>query len=280
MGIYNEPIRIIPLLENFKHIQNLLVLLDSADTQTETILIKNAVKFKKRPLGFNSFSEPKKVKWVLNQISTDYFLCAHASMYFSKGLLDIFDLVSNEKIYDGIKTSMCYYSHKKLVQRPFLFKKSTACYFYKTKSIKPELAQIHDEYKLSKSANFLILKPTVDNSIHVFRDDDMPIITSKHIGYAKREAMEFIRDSNQPKMTIIKILFSIIKSFSSGYIRMGGFLAGIEGLVYHLNFAIYKYLVCSHIWELQNKKTFINNRQYHSNFRLEKIGSKHKIKSE
>ena len=278
--IYNEPIRIITLLENFKHIENLIVLIDSADTQTEPILIKNRVKYKKRPIGYNSLSESKKVDWILKQVETEYFLIAFASMLFSKELLKIFDFVSAEGKYDGVKNSMYYWSHGKIVQRPLFVKKSTACHFYRKSSIRAELAQIHDEFKLSKDSIFLILKPNFDNSIHVFRDDDIPIITTKHIGYAKKEALEYFESSNQSKMTFFKIIYLTIKPFLSGYFRTGGFLAGTEGLLYHFNFAIYKYLVYSYIWELQNNKTFNLNRVNHANDRLKKLGIKQQFKHE
>lgn len=278
--IYNEPIRIIPLLENFKHIENLIVLMDPADTQSEPVLIKNGVNYVKRPVGYNSFSESEKVEWILKHINTDYFLIAYASMFFTKSLLNQFELVSKENKYDGIKTSMVYLSHGKIVQRPFLIKKATACYFYRKSSIRAELAQIHDEFKLSSESIYLFLKPNLENSIHVYRDDDMPIITKKHIGYAKREANEFIVNHNQSKMTFGKILYTTFKSFLSGYFRMGGFLAGTEGLLYHFNFAIYKYLVCSHIWELQNNRTFTVNRINHSNDRLKQLGIKQQFNHE
>lgn len=278
--IYNEPIRIIPLLENFKHIENLIVLMDPADTQSEPVLIKNGVNYVKRPVGYNSFSESEKVEWILKHINTDYFLIAYASMFFTKSLLNQFELVSKENKYDGIKTSMVYLSHGKIVQRPFLIKKATACYFYRKSSIRAELAQIHDEFKLSSESIYLFLKPNLENSIHVYRDDDMPIITSKHIGYAKREAKEFIVNYNQSKMTYGKILYTTFKSFLSGYFRMGGFLAGTEGLLYHFNFAIYKYLVYSHIWELQNNRTFTINRINHTNDRLKQLGIKQQFNHE
>ena len=81
-------------------------------------------------------------------------------------------------------------------------------------------------------------------------------------------------------MTYGKILYITFKSFLSGYFRMGGFLAGTEGLLYHFNFAIYKYLVYSHIWELQNNRTFTINRINHSNDRLKQLGIKQQFNHE
>ena len=278
--VLDEPVRIYPVLENFKKRDNILVILSSNDTQTEPILKNENIAYVKKPIDFDNYSESKRVDWILKQVETSYFLLVSTSYFFPESLLKTFDLVSKENKYDGIKTSMYYHSHGKIVQRPFLFKKSTACYFFKKSSIKPEISQIHDEFKLSKDSVFLILKPNSDNSIHVFRDDDMPIITSKHIGYAKREALEYFESSNQTKMTFFKIIYLTIKPFLSGYFRMGGFLAGTEGLLYHFNFTIYKYLVYSHIWELQNNRTFNVNRINHSNDRLKQLGIKQQFNHE
>ena len=280
LSIFNEPVRIYPILKNFEGVANVLVLLDSSDTKTKSILVDKSVDYIVRPHEFNEWKLKDQVEWYLKQITTEYFLIAFASMFFTKSLLNQFELVSKENKYDGIKTSMVYLSHGKIVQRPFLIKKATACYFYRKSSIRAELAQIHDEFKLASESIYLFLKPNLENSIHVYRDDDMPIITKKHIGYAKREAKEFIVNYNQSKMTYGKILYTTVKSFLSGYFRMGGFLAGTEGLLYHFNFAIYKYLVCSHIWELQNNRTFTVNRINHSNDRLKQLGIKQQFNHE
>lgn len=272
LPIFNEPIRINAVIENFSKLSNLIVLLDYLDTLTEPVLIEKNIIYLRRPINYNKWSQLEKENWILDKVKTDYVLLANASMYYPPKVLKIFDEVSSEKLYDGVKNAMYYWSCGKLVQRPFIFKNSTTCYFFRKNSVASQYSQIHGEFCLKNNSLYYILDPKFDFSIHVFRDDDMPIINQKHNSYAQREAIEKL--PNSKKITILDISLKPLKAFINGYIRMGGFLAGAAGLIYHINFTIYTFMVYSYLWELQNNKSFNSNREYHTNFRMELIKNK------
>lgn len=269
LPVFNEPQRIIPAIENFKNIAEIIVLLDEFDTKTEEYLKKNNIKYIRRPNGFNQWKLIDRERWMLNQVTNEYVLFSNASMLYPKSLIQIFEQVSSQKIYDGVKNAMFYWSHGKLVQRPFLFKKSSSCYFFRKSSVCSNLSEIHNEFKLSAESLTLVLKPIKELSIHVYRDDDMPIVTQKHVSYAVREALE--KADKQVRINFFTLVYKPLKSFLIGYFQMGGFLSGIEGLIYHINYSIYLFLVYSRLWEIQNKKIFDLNRSFHLQKRMQII---------
>ncbi len=274
--IKNEPLRILPLIENFKGFAKVIVLLDFEDLETEKILIQKKIKYIKRPKNYFAQSQPKRVAWLLAQSPTDYILFALASFYVPVKLLRVFDKVASDSFFDGVFHSNYYWSHGKIVQRPWIRKQSSACYFFNRKKINIKLSKIHNEFPINKS-NCLILPPVKDLSLQIFRDDDMSVITLKEVAYAEREAIERKNNRDKP-VTSFFLITRLIQSFTSGYIRQGGYRSGIEGLIFHINHAIQIFLVYSRLWEIQNKKTFHENRVFHVNIRRKLIAQDKKNK--
>jgi len=267
--VFNEAVRIIASIENFKSQARIIILIDEDDVETEKILNNYGVDFIRRPKGFNQWNWFQKESWMLAQSNTDYVLIAYASMYFPAQLLASFNEVAKEGKYDAVKVGMYYWSHGKLVQRPFLLKRASACYFFRKSCVNSIDSKIHAEFKLQEDVIYYKLKPTALNSIHVYRDDDMPVVTSKHIKYAEKEANE--RYDTASRVTLITIGYETIKSFLIGYVRMGGFLGGTAGFIFHLNFAFYIFMVYSRIWERQRNTTFEVNRSSHTQLRMDEI---------
>jgi hypothetical protein len=269
LPIFNEPIRINAIIANFKNLSNLIVLLDPLDTLTEPILKINKINYIRRPIDYNKWAQLDKEKWMLELVKTEYILIANASMYYPPKILKTFDEISNLNIYDGVKNAMFYWSCGILVQKPWIFKNSSTCYFFKKSSVVSKYSQIHGEFRLRDDSKYYYLEPKSESSIHVFRDDDIPLVTQKHISYAQREANERLTSSK--RISYKDILYKPLKSFVNGYFRMGGCLAGLPGLIYHINFMIYTFMVYSYLWELQNEKSFNSNREYHTNYRINLI---------
>ena len=267
--IKNEPLRIIPFLENFTEV-NVIVLLDPEDGQTEEILKKRSVKYIKRPSDFDAIGQPARTKWVLEQSPTDYVLIAYASFYVPVQMLQVFDTVARDGIYDGVVHSILPVSHGEYVQEPWILKKPSACYFFNRKSVNLSSAAMHNEFPLSQNKNLLKLECTRELSIHVFRDDDMLALSFKHTRYAGEEAAE--KFPTAARVTLWTLIWSPIRAFLIGYLRLGGIRAGIPGLIYHLNYAWLQFLVSSRLWEMQNNKTFAENRANHVEIRMQMIG--------
>ena len=59
----DEHIRIHGLIENLKHSANILVLLESEDKTTKSVLVDLSIDYKTRPPEFNKLSEAEKTKW-------------------------------------------------------------------------------------------------------------------------------------------------------------------------------------------------------------------------
>ncbi len=267
LPIFNEPVRIYPILKNFEGIAKVLVLLDSSDTKTKSILIQKNIDFVIRPYGFFERKLKYQIAWMLQQIDTEYFLFSNASTYYPENLLDEFGIIADEGKYDGVKNSMYYWSHGKLVLKPFILKKSTSSYFFRKSAIQINKSKIHAEFQISDDKDYLVLPPKSDYSVHVFLDDDIPTRIEKNLKYAKREAKQFLNEGF--KIGFKHVFFIPLKTFIVGYIRLGGFLAGIEGLMFHLNSAIYKFMVYSYLFELSNNKTFERNREVSAKYRLD-----------
>jgi len=270
LPIFNEPVRIYPILKNFERIAKVLVLLDPSDTKTKSILIQKNIDYIIRPDGLFDLETKVQISWMLKQVNTDYFLFANASTYYPKKLLTEFGIIADEGKFDGIKNSMYYWSHGKLVLKPFILKKSTSSYFFRKSAIQINKSKIHDEFQISDDKDFLVLPPKSDYSVHVFLDDDIPARIEKNLKYSKIEANQLLKEGF--KISFKHVFFIPLKSFIVGYIRLGGFLAGIEGLMFHLNSAIYKFMVYSYLFELLNNKTFSKNREVSAKYRLDLLG--------
>ena len=271
--IKNEPIRILPLIENFNKSNKLLILLDPDDILTKEILIKNNIKFILRPKNFYELDIKYRENWILSKIETEYVLTVYASMFFSKKILEIYDNVAKEGLYDAVYNPIISWSHAKMVLFPPLFvKDSTACYFFRKSVVESDYSIIHGEFFIKSSAKVLKLPATNEFAIQIFRDDDMKQIAEKHISYAEREANEKI--GIEKKITLNYLIYQLLKSFLNGYIRCGGYKAGIEGFIYHFNFTIYNFFVISKLWEIQNSKTFNKNREIHSKIRMGLLNKK------
>lgn len=262
--IKNEPQRIVPLLENLSN-ANVIVLLDPADTETEAVLRARSTKFIQRPLNLDELSQPERTKWILDQSPTDYVLIALASFYVPIQLLKVFDEVAYAGQYDGVVHSTLPISYGEYVQEPWLLKKSSACYFFRRSSINLASAVMHNEYPLNKNNNLLKLECTREYSIHVFRDDDVIVLSLKHTRYAEREADE--RFPTEKRITVWTLIWAPIRAFLIGYLRLGGIRAGIPGLIYHLHYAWLQFLVYSRLWEMQNSRRFTENRINHVEIR-------------
>ena len=266
--IKNEPRRIVPFLENFSNV-NVIVLLDPSDTETEAILRDRSKKYIKRPLNFDKQSQPARTKWILEQCPTDYVLIAFASFYVPVQLLRVFDEVARAGLYDGVVHSTLPVSYGEYVQEPWVLKKSSACYFFRRNSVNLASAVMHNEFPLNQNCNLLKLESTREYSIHVFRDDDVIGLSLKHAGYAREEATE--RFQTAKRVTAWTLIWTPIRAFLIGYLRLGGIRAGIPGLVYHLHYAWLQFLVYSRLWELQNSKCFPENRINHVEIRMQMI---------
>ena len=264
--IRNEPLRIKSIIENFKGHAHIIALLDASDTTTKSVLIDNSIEYRMRPENYMGLDESTKTKWILDQSPTDYVFICFASFYVPLSLLNVFNKVSCEYTYDAVKVTSVYWSHGRLVQQPTLFNGSDSCYFFNRKSVALDEVCIHNEYMIDESARFLKLPAVLKYAIHVMRDDDMSAVTQKHIGYAEREALQLL--DKEPNVKFGTILYKTLSAFVNNYVRMGGFRAGVPGLIYHTHYAIYRFLVYSRLWELQNGKSFDDNRSEHHNLRL------------
>lgn len=263
--IKDEPLRIIPLLENFEGIAKVIVLLDPKDQLTEAILIERSIEYVKRPENFYDISQAERTDWVLRQSPTKYVLISYASFYVPIKLLKLFSQVARDGNYDAVVHATNSWSHGKLVQEPWIRKRSSACYFFNRDKVNIVLAMTHNEFPINQKNNCLTAPPYRDYSIHIFRDDDMSVLTLKEIAYAEGEAAErLVKDG---PVTLQFLIYKTLKSFLVGYLRMGGFRSGIEGLVYHVHHALQQFLVYSKLWELQNKKCFEDNRVLHVGIR-------------
>lgn len=272
--IKDEPLRIIPLLENFEGMAKVIVLLDPKDSLTESILIEKSIAYIKRPENFQELSQAERTTWVLNQSPTKYVLIAHASFFVPIKLLTIFEKVAKDGDYDAVFNAMNYWSHGKLVQELWIRKRSSACYFFNRDKVNVDAAAIHDEFPINRKNNCFMAPPNRECSIQVFRDDDMSVVTLKGVAYAEIEAKDrLIKDG---PVTLYFLIFKTISFFLVGYLRMGGFRSGIEGFIFHANQAIQQFLVYSRLWELQNKKYFNENRELHVRMRSKFIANNRK----
>jgi len=267
--IKDEPLRIIPLLENFEGVAKIVVLLDPSDTKTEVILIENKIEYVKRPENYRELSQTDRTAWLLKQSPTKYVLISMASFHFPIRLLKLFEEVARDEKYDAVVHATNSWSHGKLVQEPWIRKRSSACYFFNRDKVNIASARIHDEFPINKKTNCLFAPPVREYSIHVFRDDDMQVLTLKEVAYAEVEATE--RLAKDGPITFRFLVSKSIKSFLIGYLRMGGFRSGVEGLLYHVQHAIQQFIVYSRLWELQNKKSFNENRVLHVEMRKKLI---------
>jgi hypothetical protein len=267
--IKNEPVRVNAIIDNFKKIAKVIYLLDFEDTTTSSVLLNNNCEFIIRPKEFTNWGWEKKEFWILNQSKTEYVLIAYASMFFPLSLLKIFQEISLKNQYDAVFHPLTTWSHGKMVQQPFIYKRSSACHFFKKSAINSHGSKIHNHFAIKSDINIFKVPATKNFAIHVFRDDDMPIVTKKHIGYAEIEAAE--RISKEKKIKLIHFIYILIKSFLNGYIRDKGYKAGMAGFIYHFNFTVYTFLVYSRIWELQNENTFVHNRNMQTKLRTQMI---------
>lgn len=264
--IRNEPLRMESIIKNFEGYANIIALLDENDKETESILIEHSIEYRMRPKGFMSFDEKTKTEWMLNQSPTDYVFICYASFYIPVELLKYFKMISEKKIHDAIKFTAVYWSHGSLVLEPTFFCKPGTSYFFNRKRVELNKVCIHNEFMLDEKTNFFTVPYKLTQSLHVMRDDDMSAVISKSIGYAEREARQLYEKSS--RVNFIQLITKPLFNFLNSYIRHGGFRSGAAGLIFHINQSIYVFLVYSRLWEIQNHKSFDENRQYHHKLRM------------
>ena len=187
-------------------------------------------------------------------------LIVYASFYFPKKILIEFEKVAKEKIYDAVFHGMVSWTYGKIVQEPWLLPRASACYYFNKNKIDYNKVSVHNDYPILENSFKKILKTNKDYCIHMFRDDDMEILTKKEINYAIDEAKEKY-NKNYKIINSRYILTEVIKAFIIGYIRMGGYKHGVPGVIYHIQHAIQRFLVFQKLWELQNNRNFELNRK-------------------
>ncbi|QWC97177.1 hypothetical protein G6729_01670 [Polynucleobacter paneuropaeus] len=259
--IKDEPDRIIPLINNFKKINNLLVLLDHDDILTERVLADNSVAYVRRPIEYEKWQQPQKTQWVIDQSNTKYVFVCYASFFVPQKLLNLFDVIAEEQKYDAVKSYVTYYGYGGVVQIPAFLGTPKACHFFNKEKIAVNKSCIHEEYILLNQAIVLNLPNKKELSLHVFRDDDTIGTVSKHIGYARREALELNRKNE--KVNAVTIIYKLIYSFVNNYFRMGGYRFGIKAFIFHMHYFFYQFMVYSFLWELQNNCIADKNKENH-----------------
>lgn len=272
---FNEENRIEFVLKNFNKRANILILDDGSTDKTKEICDKYSVKFLIRPKPENPTYFTKEISgWILDNVETEYMFVCYCSIFVPLDLLNLFEKIASEAKIKAIYHDQLAITYGRFIQRPFIRRISSSCHFFSKEALNFANKQIHGEWPIDISEDKVLRLKAKDNlSIYIFRDYDVKFMELKHSQYADIEALE--RFENGERTNVFKLIWKPIHRFLIGYIRCGGIMAGIPGLIYHIGWATMVFNVQAKIWEYQNNMTRLESRNVHSQMRndlISKIG--------
>jgi glycosyltransferase involved in cell wall biosynthesis len=249
----NEERRLPYIYENFKKFCKIIVFDGGSVDGTKDFCDRHGIQFVRRP-----DIDPKGgLKWVLENVVTDYVIHVYCAHFFPYPLLKLFSRVASEGIRVAVFHDVVIYRYGSVVHRPNFRRVSAGCNFYKKTTIDFENNKfiVHDELGIRFNAETMIRLPAVDEmSLHLFQDDDCESYIKKTINYAVTDARQ--RFNAGEEVTLFGIVFGPFARFIFAYFRMGSFSKGPKGLVYALLNMMYDFTVKIILWELANEVTY------------------------
>jgi glycosyltransferase involved in cell wall biosynthesis len=263
---YNEERRVEYILRNFRGRAHVVLLDDGSTDQTQSIAERYSASFIRRPKTNCKYLEREIRQWALDQAETQYVFISYASFFVPADLLKVFDMVSNQERYRAIKHDSLAITYGAFIQRPVVRRQSSACHFFCKDDIDFSSSRIHEEWPLCVPRDqILTVEPTDNLSVYVFRDYDVKRMELKCSDYADEDAKE--RFEKGDRTTVGKMLWSAIHRFIHGYIRSGGFMAGVPGLIYHMGWAQMTFNIQARLWEYQAHMTRDESREVQDRMR-------------
>jgi hypothetical protein len=188
---------------------------------------------------------------MLEQVPTEYVFIAYCSFFVPRGLLRTFGEVSRQGKYRAVRHDYQSITYGRYIQKPLVRRRAGACHFFARGAIDLGREKIHSEWPLAVPESQVLTLPATDElAIHVFRDYDSRSTELKHSGYADIEALE--RFGRGERTSAGRMLGRAAREFLSGFVRGGGFRAGVPGLLYHAWRAEMAFNIQARIWEHQN----------------------------
>lgn len=250
---FNEERRISFILDNLKGYCNIMVFDGGSTDGTEQICKESGVVFMRRPeCSPDDEMRLGPLKWVYDQVPTDYVMHVYCSHFYPPSLLESFSRLTQQNNLEAIYHDVIVLRYGHIVHRPFVKRVSAACVFYKKSIINFQNSRIHDELAIKFNSSTMVrLKAIDDLSLHVFQDEDYLSTEKKHSGYAKTEAYQMLRTGHK-KVGSYNLFIGPLFRFLYFYIRSGAILKGLPGLVYAT--ALFQYDISKNtfLWEMQN----------------------------
>lgn len=245
---FNEERRLPFIYENLKGFCNIVVFDGGSTDGTQEYCKNNNISFIKRPKS-DEFDEngSNMLKWVYEQVSTEYVLHVYCSHFFPAELLNQFSEIAKENKLKAVYHDVVVYRYGAIVHRPAIRRIASACVFYRKSIITFEKSKIHDELAIQFDENHMVrLEGRDELSLHLFQEYDCVSFTNKTIVYVATEASQ----QHKQGSTSGSLLFMPLMRFLYSYFRAGSFLRGKQGLIYALLNLIYDIQKRIVIWEL------------------------------
>lgn len=266
LGTFNEEKRVELILKNFHGRAN-IVIFDNYSTDG-TLEIARKYTDNIIQVGNKGWLAPEDVKFRFDHVKTDYVLIAYCGQFHPFPLIELYDKISSEKVYQGIAVYQQVYSYGRPCNaygRP-LKNKNGAMMFFNKKMIDVLAGSIHDPFPLVGSHSSIYFPPKCgDFCVSTFRDDGCNRSEMKHTRYAEIDAAE--RYAQGERSGIIKIWIEFIKHLVGCLIWKGAMWQGAEGVINSIWRAYYFMSVQIRIWEFQKGYTQSNIHKIHADIR-------------
>jgi glycosyltransferase involved in cell wall biosynthesis len=255
----NEQDRLQYIYRNLRPYCPIIVYDDHSTDRTKDFCIEHGIQFVTRPAEDDTGMRNNVTAWVLSHAPTEYILQVYAAHFYPKDLLKTFIKVAEEGKLDAVYHDTVIYRYGKVVHKPFIRRRSSACVFYRKTIINFKGAKLHDELAIKYNPETMIRLPAEDNlALHLFQDVDTFEFSRKTIRYASIEARQqgkLERHQRMSYLVLIKVLSNLWK-----YFRLGSISRGNEGLAYFILNLIYDINIILIRWELSTENTIEDAR--------------------
>lgn len=247
---YNEEKRIPYVIENFIKYGEVLIMDGGSLDKTKEISESLGAKFFLRPKNDKAYVETQDIfSFVKENISTDYIYWGFADNIAPKTLIEKFVQISTEGYFKIVYVSLYTYLWGNVEN--YALKSYTPFFFHKD-FIDFSDNQIHSMGKFLGSKKESIRLPNSEEySLRHFSSYNSNKFTQGHLRYAEEEALGMFVSGK--KFGIFKMLKSMLK-FLFIWGRQG-IKGGALSLIIPLNYAFFRLMVYTKLFELENEIT-------------------------
>jgi glycosyltransferase involved in cell wall biosynthesis len=249
---FNEEIRILRCIRNFKDYAKIVVI-DNYSTDATKEIVENAgircISIKNP----NFIETPEVMNPVVDIVDTDYILIASVSEYVPLALLQKYAEVANASNYDVVRAYRVSITAGHSIPIAGVARKGGhgELRFFRKDAVEFTGNQVHGRGKILSAPN-RVLSVVVDPALHFyqFRDYDCSHTELAHCRYDDVLAKQ--RYDTGQRFSWARALYHTSKSFLTSYVRAGSFRHGMLGFMHCYYRGHMEFTVWLRIWEWEH----------------------------